>query len=215
MLRGGRKLLMVSKIFETIAQNTTFYLAYGFGRTRLLTDLVGETILLQDMGHEDEKITESTLAMRGLSHTLPLLDDLSLATLLRIRKEDRESFAAYRFEIANITAEALKNGLSEDAAQEFFRSRVEPRVNKIKQELHLERSKQTQNLVLGTAGLAVSVAIGACGLPMFASLPIAATAAAVGTKLITKGVEQAIDSRSDSIKENDLYFLVRLLQEAQ
>jgi hypothetical protein len=215
MLRGPRKLEMIASIFDTIASNTSFYLAYGLRHeARLLTDLPGEAILLEDLS-EDEEFTANTRALRELTHSLPLLDSLSMSAMIKIRREDRESFAAYRYEIASITAEALTSGLSEAAAQEMLRMRVTPRVNKIRQEMRLERSKQIKYLGFGVAAVAASVGIGACGLPMLAAVPLITTAAALGTRLLGKGGELAVESLADVKQKNELYFLVRLLEEAQ
>jgi hypothetical protein len=215
LLRGSRKLAIINEIFISIASNTSFYLAYGLEhRARLLTDLPGEAIMLEDMGF-DEKLTEGTQALRELTHTLPLLEDLSMSTILQVRNEDRESFAAYRYEIASITAEALSNGLSEGAARESLRTRVLPRVNKIRQELQAERSKRIKYLGTGAVALAASVGIGTCGLPMLVAVPLAATAAAVATRLLGKGSELAVESRTEMKQRNELYFMVRLLNEAE
>lgn len=213
---GRRKLACVQRIFRPIASSTTFYLAYGLQfRARFLSDLPGEVILLEDFAEENPKLIESTRAMKELTHTLPLLADLPLTKLLRIRNEDRESFAAYRFEITRITKEALENGISETEVRDTLRSRIEPKLNKIKQELQTERQKRINYLGWGTASLAASVGIGLCGLPMIAAAPLVATAAAVGTRLIGKGSEVAIEQTPETRKQNDLYFLARLLDEAK
>jgi hypothetical protein len=211
---GPRKLRFVSQIFNSIAESTTFYLTYGLQhRARFLSDLPGEVLLLEDLGTEDEKLMESTLAMRELTHSLPLLGDLPLSTLLRIRKDDRESFDAYRFEITAITTEVLKKGISEAEARDSLRSRIEPRILKIKQEMKTENKKRDRYFGLGAASIAASVGIGLCGLPALAAIPLAATAAAVGARLIGKGSEIAIESVPESKRQNDFYFLARLIDE--
>jgi hypothetical protein len=215
ILRGSRKLAMIFEIFRSIASNTSFYLTYGLDlHARLLSDLPGETIMLEDMSL-DEKLIEDTKGLRELTHILPLLTDLSIPTVLRLRNEDRESFAAYRYEIASITAEALHNGISEEAARDSLRARVLPRINKIKQELQAERSKKIGYLGVGAAALAASVGLGACGLPLLATVPAAAAAAAVGARLLGKGSEAAVESRLEVKQRNELYFLVKLLKEAE
>ena len=212
-LTGKRRVAAVSNIFDSIAENTSFYLAYGLERrARLLTDLPGEVLLLEDMGGDEEFLSDSS-AMHALGHALPMLGNISLDTLLRIRHEDRESFAAYRHEISAITAEALEKGLSEASAREFMRARIVPNLNRIKLELEAEGSKTTKYLGWGATALAASVGIGLCGLPLLTTIPLAATAAAVGTRLLGKGSESAIEGRVEVKKRNDLYFLARLLED--
>ena len=107
-LRGPKKLWAVWEIFEGIADNTTFYLAFGrLHGARFLTDLPGETFLL-DWLTEDEELAATTSAMRSLTHTVPILGDLPLATLIRIRREERDSFESYRAAITKIASEVLQ-----------------------------------------------------------------------------------------------------------
>ena len=207
LLHGSRKLRFVNRIFESIAGNTTFYLAYGLEqKAKFLSDLVGETVLLEGVG---STITETSATLRQLTHSVPLLFGLSIDQILRIRREDRESFAAYRYEIASVTKEALGQKLSVTDAQEYFQARIAPKLLSIRRELSAERKKTVQQLGFGLAGLAASVAIGACGLPLISAVPLGT----VATGLLTKGTQRLFEARPEAQKQ-DLYFLVRLLEDA-
>jgi hypothetical protein len=94
---GPMKLLAIREMLDHIANDTTFYLAFGRSQNvRYLTDRPGETFFL-DWFNDDEVLAASSAAMNAyLTHSLPLLGDLSIATLLRIRREERDSFLRYR-----------------------------------------------------------------------------------------------------------------------
>ena len=211
-LSGPRKHDAVSRIFESIASNTTFFLAYGMDRnSRFLSDRKGEILLLTDPEETTSGHSSSpTTVFRQLTHALPLLADASLADIVRIRKEDRESFAAYQHEITALTREALDGNLSKSEAREAFKSKLLPKITRIEKELATERSKLKKYLGFGTAGIAASVAIGAFGLPLLTAVPVAT----VATGLLAKGVQRAVEATPEIKQNNDLYFLVRLLQQA-
>jgi len=215
-LRGKKKLFFVQQIFNEIANSTTFYLAYGRQHdARLLTDLPGDTFLLNWMT-EDEHLESASTSMRYLTHSIPLLSDLPIATLLRIRRQERDSFEAYRNAIRALTAEVLSSEkvLSQEEAKEVFKSKLEPAIQKLRAEASAERQKQTRRLVGGIAGLAAAVGIGAFSvLPIAIKGVLAGAATLAGGDLIKKAAGSACEHGVDLRKGNDLYFLLRLLEE--
>jgi hypothetical protein len=113
-VRGIEKRLIVAQIFEDIADNVTFFLAYGTRRNaRFVSDMAGETDFLEWLT-DDERMTAKSLALHELEHSVPVLADLPIATILRVRKEERDSFEAYRAAIGMISATIMlaKNGAS-------------------------------------------------------------------------------------------------------
>ena len=215
-IRGKQKLPFLSPIFEEIGQNSSFYLAYRMRHdARLLTDRAGEAMFLREI-NEDSDFVASTDGMQALSHALPLISDLPIETLLRIRGEERESFEAYRLSITEVTNNALSKGLSLSEASNFVASELRPRLEKITREVALERSKQQRRVGFGVASLAAGVALGAFGgLPLLASVPIAALGTGVGGRLISKAVESYCEHGADLRQKNDLFFLLRLLEEGE
>jgi hypothetical protein len=212
-LRGPRKLWAVWEIFDWIADNTTFYFAYGrMHRARFLTDLPGETLLLNWIT-EDEALAATTSAMRALTHSVPILGDLPLATVLRIRREERDSFESYRAAITRIASEVLRENrrLSKKKAQEMLKARIEPELAKLRKEIRYEKRRQAKRIVGGLAGLAAGVAIGAFGgLPIAVGGPLAGAAAVAGARLLGKAGEVACEHGANLRQQNDLYFLLQL-----
>lgn len=218
-LRGSRKNGALNPIFHGIAEDTTFYLAYGRYRdARLLTDLPGETYLLNDLTTDDRVSANSAALNEYMNHTLPLLGDLSIATLLGIRREERESFGRYQIAIQKILVDVAQNRrMSKKAAKEVFQTSVEPELRRMKSELYAEQTRQRRRMTRGLGLLAASVALGAFGgiVPALAKLGAAAAGVATGTRLLYKAAESSCDHGATVREKNDFYFLLRLTQEAE
>ena len=181
-VRGEHKRHMVTQLFVDIADNVTFYLAYGTRRNaRFLSDLPGETDFLEWLT-DDERMISKSLALHELEHSVPVLADLPVATILRIRKQERDSFEAYRAAIGKISANIMsaKNRVSKKEAREMYRTAVEPELRKMNREIVAYRKAQGRRVL---AGIASVVAIGAySGLPPLVSVPLVG-AASVGHAL--------------------------------
>jgi hypothetical protein len=99
---------MLSQMFTNIADNVTFYFAYGLKRrARFLSDMHGETDFLDWMTSDDEEMTSKTDLLRELQHTVPVLGELPIATILRIRKQEKDAFEAYRDAVTKMSSNVL------------------------------------------------------------------------------------------------------------
>jgi hypothetical protein len=217
-VHGPHKQHMVAQIFEEIADNVTFYLAYGTRRNaRFLSDIPGETDFL-DWLTDDEQMTAKTLALRELEHCVPVLAELPIATILRVRKEERESFEAYREAVTRISAGILSatNRVAKKEAREMFRTAIEPELRKMNREMVAFRKRQGRRVLGGIVSAAAAVAIGAySGLPPLLSVPLVGAASIVGTRLLSKAAESACEHGPETKQKSDLYFLLRLTNEAR
>jgi hypothetical protein len=217
-IRGPHKKHIVTKLFEDIADNMTFYLAYGLKRkARFLSDMRGETEFLEWINH-DEDMTAKTLALRELQHSVPVLEDLSFATILRIRKQEKDAFESYREAVANISANILasKKNVSKKQACEMFRDAIEPELRTMKKEIKTYQKVRRTQIVSGVAAIAASVLIGAyAGLPPLAAVPTVTAGSLVGGRLLAKAAEAACEHGPEFRQKHDLYFLLKLTEEAR
>lgn len=216
-VRGPHKRHMVAELFENIADNITFYLAYGIKRkARFLSDMRGETEFLEWINH-DEQMTAKSLALRELEHSVPVLAELPIATILRIRKQEKEAFQSYRDTVTSISANILaaNRRVSKKQAREMFRDAIEPELRKMNKEIKTYQKVSLKKTVAGFASLFAGVLIGAYGgLPPLVSVPLAATGTLVGGNLLFKAAEAVCEHESELKQKNDLYFLLRLTEEA-
>ena len=165
---------------------------------------------------DDAEFTANTSGLNTLTHALPILADMPIETLLRIRGEERESFEAYRIAITKMSGTALSEGMTEKQALQFLARELAPSLEKIKREMSLERKRQNNRTAVGLASIAAGVAIGAfAGLPLLASAPLAVLGTGVGGRLLIKAAESRCEHGADLRQKNDLFFLLRLIEEGQ
>lgn len=219
-LRGQRKVAALEYLFNAIAEDTTFYLAYGRNRNaRYLTNRAGEAFLL-DWLTQDEEVAASSAAMNAyLAHSLPLVGDLPLSKLLKMRREEREPFERYRLAIQQVLTEVAgkKKRISKKEVKEMFRERIEPELTKMKAELYQERRRQVRRIVGGVGSLAASIALGAFGgiVPVMLGKAAALTTGIIGSGLVGKAALSSCEHGASVKEKNDFYFLLRLMKEAK
>jgi hypothetical protein len=219
-IRGPKKIVAIRWIFDQIANDTTFYLAYGRTHdTRYLTDRPGETLLL-DWITGDEEVAASSVAMNAyLTHSLPLLGDLPIAGLLRIRRDERDSFLRYRSALERILNDVAnkKKRASKREIREIYKKCIEPEVLRMKSELYQEQRRQRRRVVGGLGTLAATVALGAFGgiVPVLVKASLALAGSMVGGRLLSKAAEATCEHGATLKEKNDFYFLLRLTQEAE
>jgi len=217
-LRGPKKLARIYDLaFEKIANDTSFYLALARLRSaRYLSDCEGETFLLDALTDDDEVAANNRSLHHLLAHLVPLMGDLPVETLMRIRREERDSFVRYRYALHQLLSEvvAKKKRTSKREIQELFREKIEPEIKRMKSELKLERKRQAKRIVGGAVGLAASVALGAFGgfLPLLAKGAAVAGSAMIGGRLLSKAAEQVCEHGANLREKNDFYFLLRAAQ---
>jgi hypothetical protein len=213
-IKGKQKVPFLWPIFQEIGKNSSFYLAYKMhDDVRLLTDLPGEAIFLRDLG-EDSDFVSSTAGLQALAHSLPLLTDLPIEAVLRIRDEERESFEAYRVTIREMSRSVISRGMSKEEGSDYFADQIAPSLKNLKREIALEKKRQAIRTTIGLASLAAGVGIGAfAGLPPLASIPIATLGTGIGGKLLLKAVESKCEHGADIRQKNDLFFLLRLIED--
>jgi hypothetical protein len=218
-VKGDRKLFFVSRTFHQIANDTTFYLAYGRLRSaRYLTDLRGEAFLLEGLTQDDELAASSKAMGAFLTHTLPLLGDLSIDTLIRIRLDERDSFGRYREALDKVLKALVrsKKRVGPREVKEMFKEMIEPELLGMRSELHQEQKRQSRRVAGGIGTLAATVALGMFGgiVPALVKGTIAAAGAMVGGRLLSKAAEARCEHGATLKEENNFYFLLRLAEEA-
>ena len=97
----------------------------------------------------------------------------------------------------------------------MFRTAIEPELVKMKREIATYRRIQRRRVLAGAASVAAGVAIGAySGLPALVSVPLIGATSYVGTRLLGKAAESVCEHGPETTQKNDLYFLLRLTEEA-
>jgi hypothetical protein len=219
-IRGRMKAAIVRWILNNAANDTTFYLAHRIAqKARYLTDRRGETFFLDGLT-EDKELQASSAAMNAyLTHALPLLGDLPVASLLRIRRDERDSFLRYRSALEQILIKISERHkrVGEREIRDLFKEVIEPQLVRMKSELHQESRRQRRRIIGGLGTLAASVALGTFGgmVPLLIKASIVGAGSMVGGRLLSKAAETTCEHGAILKEKNDFYFLLRLTQEAE
>jgi hypothetical protein len=101
-----RKSGMVEYIFDEMAESVIFQQLCAVNlNTKLLTSVQGEADILSRLAPRDEAATSVASLCAGLAHEIPLLSDLPLRSVLKLRMEEPTAFDQYRFALSGILAE--------------------------------------------------------------------------------------------------------------
>jgi hypothetical protein len=210
--RKARKTGFVRELFQRIASDTTFQLAYGIPRrAKLLTDLPGDTELLRGLDQEDiETQNQRAILFNALSHALPFTNELTLSQTVGLRKELRGAFEQYRFAITSIVRSHERDqDLTPRRAKQIFGDELLPKIVALENQLEAERKKM-RNKGLATASV-VSVVV---ALGLFGIVPPSTALTLLGGAATMKIADQIGDAASPipKVASNDLYFLLKLKQ---
>jgi hypothetical protein len=209
--RKLRRISRINQIFENIADDTSFHLAFGSPfQARYLTDLPGEAAILQGLADDPELVAANEAVRKMLSHIIPVVGDLSLRAVIRLRKTEQEAFSRYRDALTRIIDEFLRGHkrLTKKDADEIFHDCIESELRRIRQLITSKRKSAAKQFAAGAAGLFASVAVGAFSLPV---PPPVVTAVQAGSALLLGHTARECLSHSEE-RTNDFYFLLRLKQ---
>jgi len=143
----------------------------------------------------------------AFSLSLPVLANVSVKDLIRIRRDNQDGFERFRDRLREALRERLKTAAAETAlalAKEIERDLIEPELRAIRLRLETAHStlakKTAVGIVLG--GLATT-----CGL-LAGAVPAVAATAGIGTLIATAGggATKTLDEHRD-IQLADMYFL--------
>ena len=200
----------LNQIFEAIGVDTSFHLAFGRPfRARYLTSMPGEAALLDWLTGEQGTVAANEAVQKMLAHIVPVVGDLSLQSVARLRKREPDAFERYRSALTRIIDEFLSKHkrLSKKEANEIFHDYIEAEVRKIRQLITSKRKSSAKQFLAGAAGLFASVAIGAFALPI--PLPLAAAVQTGGALLLGNAAKECLGHSEE--RTNDFYFLLRLM----
>jgi len=204
-IRGLHKRHILEQLFMEIANNMTFYFAYGLKRrARYLSDMHGETEFLDWVTERDDKeMTAKTDALAELQHCVPVLADLPIATILRIRNEEQGAFDAYRDAVTKMSGQILASAkpVTKKAAREMLRDAIEPELKRMNREIRTYRKVRRSQTIGGAVSIAAGVLLGAyAGLPPIVATPLVAGAGVVGGHLARKAGKRRVPMGQSSNK---------------
>jgi hypothetical protein len=153
--------------------------------------------------------------LEGLSHTVPFIHDVKLESLMKLRKNEGESFQVYRDSLN----ELLKSLSDEDIRnskilKQAFNDSIRPELNKI--DLTVKNSKK---LLYGSIKQDIIFSAGFIGLGLFSGLlppSVGELIAALGGYKFASSVAEKVNkshNEPDVVRENKYYFLWKVKEE--
>jgi hypothetical protein len=185
--------------------------------SHLVSDVVAARSMALPLGssvrlHEDALArTNSRLTVGDVAFdlVLPVLDDLPIRDVVRLRQDEWEYFERFRSSLTQAIEERLSAGESSAAvATDVAQSVIEPAINDI--DRRLRTAQRVLDRKLGVSAVFGGV-ITTVGLLAGAPLIVGAGIAAMGTSL--PAAHKYFEDKG-SIELNDMYFLWRLQQRA-
>ncbi|HET9283579.1 MAG TPA: hypothetical protein VFR24_16605 [Candidatus Angelobacter sp.] len=207
----------VDKIFNRVIRETILQQLYGAQfNAKYLTSLPGEALVLALLQEKDQlaEATSSLTAM--LAHKIPLLSEVPIETIIRIRREDHEVFVNYRSAFQKILKDYVvtKKRIGEAEAKGLFTDILEPEIRKMNVKASTERKsilkKSTAKVVFTSAAVCFGVHTGIVPTQMAAII-----AALGGFSVIGNLAESLAALNPASVRNENLYFLLRLKKEME
>jgi hypothetical protein len=207
----------VERIFNRIIRETVLQQLYGARfNVKYLTSLPGEGLVLSSLQEDDQLAASSASLTAMLAHNIPLLSEVPIETVVRIRREDPEVFLNYRAAFQKILKDYIssKKQIGSAEAKELFQDVLEPEIRK----MHVKASTERRSILKkSTAKIAFTCA--AVGLGVHTGIipsQMAQIIAAIGGFAVIGNLAESIASLNPSSVRNDnLYFLLRLKEETE
>jgi hypothetical protein len=204
----------VERLFHKIAYDVTIQQYFTMSTSATcLTDMPGEAQVLNLLNAKDENDVRNALFAKHLLHTVPLLNEVPIDTVMKLRKEEPDAFLQYRAAIAKIIREYAndKTTLSEKDAKNISRDILEPELARLRTQANTIRRAGIRKVTAKAIASFVAVGLGAYGGLLPSDLASLLTAAG-GVSLLSQIGEAVglIEKSPGEIKNQNLYFLLKL-----
>jgi hypothetical protein len=213
-----RKHKLADYVFTDLTDDVVLqsYNGMRFG-CKYLAQLPSEAGLFARVGRLKKEREKNRILAAKLSHNLPIVRDLPVATLLRLRQDEEFAFANYRAALERIVRDRLSDetDVSEGQADEIYEDCLRDPLLKLRSKLVAAESRaRKRKMIKATAWSAVALGVGwvAGMLPselmkMFQSVP-----GCNYVKDLVSGVVEPTEHGQEEVS-NDVYFLLRASEE--
>ncbi len=187
------------------------------GGCAYLSDSDREIKMLQQLLGMEPDSAERNAVFASMSHNIPLFSDIRLGTLVSLRQQEGDAFAAYRTALNEAAREANEKGITPERSKQIYSDILEPRVAALERKHRVLRERFKNDALIEFGVPIAALALGAFaggGHPAAGGL----LEIAGGIELIRsvgRHLKAFRDSGSslDSVKTDPLYFLLRMKRE--
>lgn len=179
---------------------------------KYLTDNNIEVNLLKSISKDQALLSYNDILSNYIVFEMPILQNLALPDLLKIRESDYDSFITYRDTVNNIITQYISPNKPIDVsiAKEIYEDAIRPNVARLDRKLS---SIKKSSIGRSIKYLAISTALLSFGLcANIPSQPLVAALVSLGLITGTKTIDSIHDTFSipEEIKNNNFYFLWKI-----
>jgi len=209
-----RKSGLVNYIFDEIARELVFHqLCTANYNAKLLTSLAGEAEILSRLNSEERQASSVAALCARLTHEIPLMSDVPIGTVLKIRTKEPTAFLQYRLALSGIIKEYIEDRktLTKNEGKQIYEDRLLPDLIRLRRDVEIHRQRVRRK---STAVAAVTMLVVTLGLT--AGLH-ASEFAAMGSGTLMGGLAAMLGdatSEPNVVKNHQMYFLLKLAEAA-
>lgn len=168
------------------------------GKTTYLTNRPIDTLIMKGLGEKDFA-TQNVL--NYINPILPLIENVNIENLLKIRENEYDSFLVYRDKLREIIKS--NNLKTEKDYQDAYNDLIQPEINKMNNILHKNRKHLIKKI-----GIDVGLTSIICSIGVYNNFSFEGITGLMSLLGISTGIKDIVQlSSEESIAENDLYFL--------
>jgi hypothetical protein len=207
---------LVSRFFLKMANDAFLqsYFGTAFG-ARYVTDLAGEAEFFKYLYRSDELAIRTASLCARLVHTVPLMTEVPIGTVLKLRRDEPDVFQNYRSAVTGIVKNYAAKGkhVGDAEAKEIYLDLLKPQLDSLQVQANNFKRTQLKKGLLKAAASSALIGIGIYGgiLPAH----VADLVKTIGGFSVAKDLAETlgtIEKNPGEIRNHNLYFLLRLRQ---
>ena len=210
---------LVLRIFLRMANDALLQEYFGAAfDARYATDAVAEAEFFQTVYESDELAMRTAALCAHLSHTIPLMSDVPIRTIIKIRRSEPEAFENYKSTLTKIIKEYSTGDrpVTSKEAGQIYLDLLKPQLDQLAVQAENIRRDQLKRGLLKVAAASVVV-----GLGLYSGIlpsQLADLCKTIGGFSVAKDLAEtfgAIERNPKEIRNHNLYFLLRLKQRSE
>lgn len=167
-------------------------------KTTYLTNRPIDTLIMKKLGQDN---TSNKATLNYIKPVLPLIQNVNLENLLKIRDTDYDSFLVYRDKLREIIK--INDLKTEKDYQNAYNDLIQPEINRMNNVLRKNRKHLIKRI-----GIDVGLTSIICSIGMYNHFSFDGITGLMSLLGISTGIKDIVElSSKEFIEENELYFL--------
>jgi hypothetical protein len=204
-----KKSRIVDELFARLGSQVALQEFLGFRyNAKTVTTNPGELALLSQLDPDQSIYKKSTASLARITHSIPMMEDISLERAVHVRKAESDAFLVYRKALNAVLSEVVKTvELSEKQAKDLVAGVLVPEIARLRMLADAEgvRAKTKAKVHLAVAGAVLSLAFFGGLLPS----ELATIGGAVSLQGLLESLAE-LRASPKAVRSQNFYYLLRL-----